>query len=168
MRSRSRRPARLVAALLLVVVACGGGAADDDSSSDVPDLPAISAGEFEAHLETIDKPAIVNVWASWCLPCRSEAPLLNEAFAKYGDQIEFIGVDVQDNQADAKDFLAEFGLDFDHFFDRNRAIPNNYGGIGTPITFFFGPNGELVNTHNGVVDERTLALNIDELLAGSQ
>ncbi len=165
--SRSRSPARLVAALLLVVVACGGGAADDDSSG-VPDLPAISAGEFEAHLEAIDKPAIVNVWASWCLPCRSEAPLLNEAFAKYGDQIEFIGIDVQDNQADAKEFLAEFGLDFDHFFDRDREIPNNYGGIGTPITFFFGPHGELVNTHNGVVDERTLALNIDELLAGSQ
>lgn len=165
--SRSRRPARLVAALLLVVVACGGGATDDDSSG-VPDLPTVSAGEFEAHLEAIDKPAIVNVWASWCLPCRSEAPLLNEAFAKYGDQIEFIGVDVQDNQADAKEFLAEFGLDFDHFFDRNRAIPNNYGRIGTPITFFFAPHGELVNTHNGVVDERTLALNIDELLAGSQ
>jgi hypothetical protein len=93
--------------------------------------------------------------------------LLNEAFAEYGDRIEFIGVDVQDSQADAKAFLAEFGLEFDHFFDRNREIPAAYSGIGTPITFFFGPGGELLNTHNGVIDERTLALNIDELLATS-
>ena len=76
--------------------------------------------------------------------------MLDQAFAEYGDEVEFIGVDVQDNQADAKVFLAEFGLDFDHFFDRNREIPNFYAGIGTPITFFFGPNGTLVATHNGV------------------
>lgn len=163
---RSRRPTRWVAALLLIVVACGG--AGDIDGGGIPDLPATSAEEFEAHLEAIDKPAIVNVWASWCLPCRSEAPALNEAFIEYGHQIEFIGVDVQDNQEDAKEFLAEFGLDYDHFFDRNREVPNHYGGIGTPITFFFGPQGELVNTHNGVVDERTLALNIDELLARNE
>lgn len=107
----------------------------------------------------------MNVWASWCLPCRAEAPLLNEAFAAYGDRVEFIGIDVQDNQPDAKAFLDEFGLDFDHFFDRNREIPNAYGGIGTPVTFFFAASGELVSTHNGVIDERTLALNIDDLLA---
>lgn len=135
------------------------------NTDEMPDLPEATPTTFQAHLESLDRPAVVNVWASWCLPCRSEAPLLNEAFAQYGDQIEFIGVDVQDNQSDAKAFLAEFGLDFTHFFDRSREIPNSYGGIGTPITFFFGQNGELVNTHNGVVDERTLALNIDELLA---
>lgn len=156
----------LMAVLTIVVAACSNGGDTDANAGQREDLPAMTADEFEAHLASIDRPAVVNVWASWCLPCRSEAPLLNEAFAEYGDQIEFIGVDVQDNQADAKEFLAEFGLDFDHFFDRNRQIPNRYGGIGTPITFFFGPNGELVNTHNGVVDERTLALNIDELLAG--
>lgn len=148
--------------LVLIITACGGaGATESDSRAD---LPRTTAAEFEAHMQTVDRPAVVNVWASWCLPCRSEAPLLDAAFAEYGDQIEFIGVDVQDNQSDAKSFLSEFGLDFDHFFDRNREVPNYYGGIGTPITFFFAPNGELVTTHNGVVDERTLALNIDELL----
>lgn len=150
-------------AVALVVTACGGSTNDSEASSRA-DLPATSASEFEAHMAAIDRPAVVNVWASWCLPCRSEAPLLDAAFEEYGDEVEFIGVDVQDNQADAKAFLAEFGLDFDHFFDRNREVPNFYGGIGTPITFFFAPNGELFKTHNGVVDERTLALNIDELL----
>lgn len=145
----------------LLVSACSSGVAGDPVAVD--DLPAVTAAGFEAHLAKLNKPAVVNVWASWCLPCRSEAPLLNEAHLQYGDEIEFIGVDVQDSQGAAKEFLAEFGLDFTHFFDRDRAIPNFYGGLGTPITMFFASNGELTTIHNGVIDERTLALNIDEL-----
>jgi cytochrome c biogenesis protein CcmG/thiol:disulfide interchange protein DsbE len=145
----------------LLISACAGGANEDSSAID--DLPAITAAEFESHLAALDKPAVVNVWASWCLPCRSEAPLFDQAHAEFGDEIEFIGVDVQDSQPAAKEFLVEFGLDFTHFFDRDRAIPNFYGGLGTPITMFFASDGELVTTHNGVIDERTLALNIDEL-----
>lgn len=157
---------RRLLVLAVVLAACGGSAADSPThgGEEVVDLPSVSVSEFQEHLADLERPSVVNVWASWCLPCRSEAPLLNEAFNKYGDQVEFIGVDVQDNQADARAFLDEFGLAFDHFFDRERAIANHYGGIGTPITFFFGPDGSLVKTHNGVVDDRTLALNIDELL----
>lgn len=154
---------RRLVILTLAASACSGVPAG--STSAVDDLAAVTADEFETHLASIGKPAVVNVWASWCLPCRSEAPLLDDAFDAYGDRIEFIGVDVADNQESAKEFLAEFGLaEFDHFFDETRSIPNAYGGLGTPITFFFGPDGELIRTHNGVIDERALALNIDELL----
>ncbi|HEY6635437.1 MAG TPA: TlpA disulfide reductase family protein [Acidimicrobiia bacterium] len=154
----------LLASLSLVLAGCGE--AEVDAGSAAPDIPVTDAETFVAHLEQLDRPAVVNVWASWCLPCRSEAPLLEEAHAVHGDRIEFIGVDVADAQTDAKAFLAEFGLDgFDHFFDQDRSVPNHYAGLGTPITFFFAPGGELVRTHNGVIDERTLALEIDELLA---
>ena len=154
---------RLLHVLLVVVFlsSCGGPSAD---KSDIPDLRGMTADEFEAKLAGLDRPAVVNVWASWCIPCRSEAPLLNAAFEAHGAEIEFIGVDVQDNQPDAKAFLAEFGLGFEHVFDRNRSIPNRFAGFGTPITFFFAPGGELVTTHNGIIDERGLALGIDELL----
>jgi cytochrome c biogenesis protein CcmG, thiol:disulfide interchange protein DsbE len=144
-----------------VLAGCAQGGSEGSS---LPDLPATTADEFSTHLAALERPAVVNVWASWCLPCRSEAPLLAQAHAEHGDQIEFIGVDVQDSQAGAKAFLAEFELLFDHFFDPDRQVPNAYGGFGTPITFFFAPGGELVSLHNGVVDERTLALNIDELI----
>ncbi|MCH8971001.1 MAG: TlpA family protein disulfide reductase [Acidobacteria bacterium] len=151
--------------LVLILAACGGAATSAPAvPGDRADLPATTSDEFEAHLAGLDRPAVVNVWASWCLPCRSEAPLLNQASEQYGEEIEFIGVNVTDNQSDAKAFLAEFGLPFDHFFDRDRQVPNFYGGIGIPITFFFAPNGELVKAHNGILDDRTLALNIDELL----
>jgi cytochrome c biogenesis protein CcmG/thiol:disulfide interchange protein DsbE len=152
---------RRIAVVALVVTACSAPTADITGGTD---LPTITVEEFTSHLSALDRPAVVNVWASWCLPCRSEAPLLAEASKTYGDRVEFIGVDVQDNRPDARQFLAEFGLDFDHFFDRDRAIPNHYGGIGTPITIFFGPQGELFALHDGVLDERTLALNIDEIL----
>jgi len=152
----------LPAALALtLLVSCAGPRSD---TSGLPDLPTVDADQFEARLAALDRPAIVNVWASWCIPCRSEAPLLERAFVAHGAEIEFIGVDVQDNQSDAKAFLVEFGLDFDHVFDRERSIPNHYAAIGTPITFFFAPHGELMKTHNGVIDERGLALGIDELL----
>lgn len=147
--------------IALTVTAC---AAPSTLSSAVDDIPTTTVDEFTAHLEELERPAVVNVWASWCLPCRSEAPLLDQAFETYGDRVSFVGVDVQDSQTDAKAFLAEFGLAFDHYFDHDRTIPNHYGGIGTPITIFFGPGGEVFAIHNGVLDERTLALNIDEIL----
>ena len=147
--------------IALVLTGCAQGSSEGSS---LADLPVTTADEFSAHLAALDKPAVVNVWASWCLPCRSEAPLLAQAHAEHGDRVEFIGVDVQDSQAGAKAFLAEFELDFDHFFDPDRQVPNAYGGFGTPITLFFAPGGELVSLHNGVVDERALALNIDELM----
>lgn len=153
-------------ALVLVVIlaACGAPEVSGDGQADIADLPVTTAADFESYLSGLDRPAVVNVWASWCLPCRAEAPLLNTAFEMYGDQIEFIGIDVQDDQSNAKAFLEEYGLQFGHFFDRDREVANHYGGIGTPITFFFGPGGELISTHNGIVDDRTLALNIDELM----
>lgn len=110
---------------------------------------------------------MVNVWASWCGPCRSEAPLLRQAHERYGDRIRFVGIDVQDVQGPALDFLAEFGITYDNFFDPDGAIPASLGGFGVPLTYFFAGGGEQVYLQSGVIDERTLALQIDELLARS-
>jgi cytochrome c biogenesis protein CcmG/thiol:disulfide interchange protein DsbE len=152
---------RRLIVIALALTACTGPSID---TTGIADIPPTTVEGFTSHLAELERPAVVNIWASWCTPCRSEAPLLNEAYETYGDRVEFIGVDVQDSQTDAKAFLAEFGLPFDHFFDRDRAIPNHYGGIGTPITIFFGPHGEIFTMHNGILDESTLALNIDEIL----
>lgn len=152
---------KAIASLLVLVSACGGAVG---AGSDLADLPPITGAELDEQLRAGGRPAVVNVWASWCLPCRSEAPLLTAAHERFGGAVDFIGIDVQDNQSDAKDFIAEFGLDFKHFFDRNRSVPQFYGGIGVPITFFFDSGGELVSTHLGVIDDRGLALGIDEIV----
>jgi cytochrome c biogenesis protein CcmG/thiol:disulfide interchange protein DsbE len=152
---------RLLPVLALLVAACGSPAV---VGQDLPDLPATTGQGLDVALKASGKPSVVNIWASWCNPCRSEAPLLTAAHAEFGDQVDFIGVDVQDTQADAKDFIASFGLDFTHYFDRDRSVPEFYGGFGTPITFFFDRTGALVDTHLGVIDERALALGIDEIV----
>ena len=152
--------------LVVVLAACAGPAAVDKEPAAAPaeELPQITADEFEALLSGLDKPALVNIWASWCIPCRAEAPLLNAAYEKFGDRIVFIGVDVQDTQEGALAFLEEFGLPFQHYFDPNAEVRDRLGGFGVPNTFFFAPGGELVDMHLGILDERTLALKIDELL----
>jgi cytochrome c biogenesis protein CcmG/thiol:disulfide interchange protein DsbE len=152
---------RLLPAIALLVAACGSTAV---IGQELPDLPPITGQELDVALKASGKPSVVNVWASWCNPCRSEAPLLLAAHAEFGEQVDFIGVDVQDSQVDAKDFISTFDLDFTHYFDRERSVPEFYGGFGTPITFFFDRTGALVDTHLGVIDERALALGIDEIV----
>lgn len=153
-----------IARIVLVVLIASACASAEVDTSGVPYLETVTVEEFASKLESLGRPAIVNVWASWCIPCRSEAPLLTAAHLEYGGEIEFIGVNVRDSQTHAKEFIAEFGVEFDSYFDSGRAIPNHYAGIGTPITFFFAPGGELLSTHNGVIDDHALALGIDELL----
>jgi thiol-disulfide isomerase/thioredoxin len=150
-----------VVVLVLILGACAGATVDP---SRVPGLEVTTPADIDALLATSDKPVLVNVWASWCIPCRSEAPLLVAAHEAFGDEVTFIGVDVRDNQNDARSFIAEFGLDgFTHVFDRMGEVPASLGGQGVPLTFFFEAGGQLSHLHRGVIDERTLAVHLDEL-----
>ena len=147
--------------LLLVVGACGGSSVD---ISNVAPLPETGATEMAALLASSERPVVLNVWASWCIPCRSEAPLLAQAHAAFGEEVRFAGVDVRDSQDNARGFLAEFDLDiFEHYFDGSGAVPASLEAQGVPLTFFFHPGGELSYLHRGVIDERTLAVHLDEL-----
>ncbi len=154
------RTALLIGAATLIA-ACGTA----QPTTLGPELQTIDQTQFQALVANGDRPTVVNVWASWCIPCRSEAPLLREAHRTFADRVSFVGVAVSDNQNDARAFISEFGITFDNYFDELRAIPGSLGRVGVPITFFFAADGTLVSAHSGVIDERTLAVNIDELLA---
>lgn len=158
---------RFLPSLLVVIAACGGSSV---SSDNVPELPVTTAEEVAALLESSTQPVVLNVWASWCIPCRSEAPLLDRATEAFGEQVKFVGVNVRDSQGGARGFIAEFFPEapIQHLFDRDGFIPTELGGNrGVPLTFFFAAGGELVEVHTGVIDERTLALQIDEIIARS-
>lgn len=154
-------PRFLAATLVLLFLAgCSTGSQPAASSA----LPATNPDEIKSLLGESTQPVVLNIWASWCIPCRSEAPLLERAHQQFGDEIRFLGVNVADTQAGAQEFIAEFGLTFENLFDAPRAVPASLGGSGVPLTFFFAPGGKQVHYHPGVIDERTLALQIDELL----
>lgn len=158
---------RIVVVLVLSVLAASCGGSDVDISK-VPELAAVDAAALDVLLTDSTTPVVVNVWASWCVPCRSEAPLFEKAAESTGADILFIGLNVRDDQEGARGFIAEFfpNAPIDHLFDRGGDIPPAMGGTrGVPLTFFYAPGGELVNLHSGVIDERTLALQIDEILS---
>lgn len=150
--------------LAFVTVACSTGSG---SESPGPELAPITVDEFTTEIETSERPMVVNLWASWCIPCRSEAPLLREAHATFGDQVRFLGIATEDAPGDSVAFLDEFDLTFDNRADRPGAILGHLNAAGLPVTVFIRPGGEIMRTHYGVIDDATLALGIDDLLAES-
>ncbi|MFP5333218.1 MAG: TlpA family protein disulfide reductase [Acidimicrobiia bacterium] len=152
---------RLTSLLLVFVAAC----TSPTTSTTAPTLPAIDVEAFEALLASTDRPTVVNLWASWCIPCRSEAPLLREAHARFDGQVRFVGIASEDSPSDSGAFLAEFGILFENYADRPGAIRGHLGAVGLPVTVFVRPGGEIMRTHYGVIDDATLALGIDDLLA---
>jgi cytochrome c biogenesis protein CcmG/thiol:disulfide interchange protein DsbE len=151
--------------LAILILLLATGCASGGEVGDVPLLPETSPEALQDLLAGAERPVVVNVWASWCIPCRSEAPLLRAAHESFGSEVEFIGLNVRDSQDSARAFLNEFELDsFTHYFDPSGAAQGSLGAGGVPLTLFYAPDGALVELHFGVIDERALALNLDEIV----
>lgn len=132
----------------------------------LPDPPLPTTLEaLKASLQSSGAPSVVNVWASWCLPCRSEAPLIAEG-SKVHPDVDFIGLNVKDTPGRAQRFMAQYlsQADMVHVADRRGRVPVELGGGSVvPITFFYDSAGLLVATHRGIIDEPTLARFLDEI-----
>lgn len=148
--------------LALLLTACSA----DQPTGPLPDPPTPTSTEaLDAHMESSGTPTVVNVWASWCTPCRSEAPLVSQASASHPDT-EFIGLNVRDRDPDAQRFIAEYLWDADmlHLSDQSGRVPIDLGGTsGVPLTFFYYEGGDLAYVHLGIIDEPTMARYLDEI-----
>lgn len=114
--------------------------------------------------EARGKPLVVNVWASWCGPCRLEGPALAEAATRYGDGVSFLGIDVLDAKPDARAFIDEFGWSYPSLFDATGAIRDNLGIVGQPATIFYDAEGGIVDTHVGSITAEQLTAQVEALL----
>jgi cytochrome c biogenesis protein CcmG/thiol:disulfide interchange protein DsbE len=113
------------------------------------------------------KVVFLNFWASWCPPCRDEAPLLEQAWRGHKDQdIVFLGVDIQDTEEAARRFLREFAISYMNGRDPTGRIAIDYGVYGIPETFFINRQGRITYKHIGALDGQTLVAKLAEARRG--
>jgi thiol-disulfide isomerase/thioredoxin len=94
-------------------------------------------------------PAVVNVWASWCGPCKQEAPFIQRSALRYGKRVAFLGVDLRDNAPAAKRFLRRYPVSFPSVEDPDGQIYNDYRLVGAPAMVFYDARGKRTYLHQG-------------------
>jgi cytochrome c biogenesis protein CcmG/thiol:disulfide interchange protein DsbE len=103
------------------------------------------------------RPIVVNFWASWCPPCRTEAPRLERAWRAHRPEgIVFVGLNMQDVTDDARDFLEEFDVSYANVRDGSDAVARDWGVTALPETFFVDRRGRVVARVIGSIDSRQL------------
>jgi cytochrome c biogenesis protein CcmG, thiol:disulfide interchange protein DsbE len=90
-------------------------------------------------------PVVLNFWASWCEPCRVEAPILERGWRESGRHgVLFLGLDMQDTREDAREFLRTFSITYPNIREAGREMSRDYGATGLPETFFISARGRVV------------------------
>jgi len=147
--------------LLIWKVAFGRttGAADELAAGKLVHAPAFTLDRLDrdGQLGVGDlrgKAVVVNFWASWCVPCRDEAPVLQKTYERYRDQgLVVLGVDVNDFRQDARRFMKRYGLSYPVVYDGKGSTVGKWGVRGFPETFFVDRTGKLVGERiEGAVD----------------
>ena len=184
-RAGRRWPLGALTLLVLAVVVGGlltlGG--DEDSAETVPELEGalglptqngeaapnfsltlLDGSDFQLsdHLTSDGRPVVLNLWASWCGPCRAEMPAFDIA-SKIHNDVFFLGVAVEDDPGAAADFAAEIDVSYPLAIDEADRVGRRYPSPGLPATYFISAEGLVVRTVFGELDEEQIA----ELIASS-
>ena len=169
--------ATCVVVALLALLAYGLGSTADDRSIDdavahgeraeAPafDLAPLEGGEEKSVADYQGKVVVLNLWASWCEPCREESPLLqrwHKRIAPDGGLV--LGVDVDDVSSDARAFIREYGLTYPMLRDPDGQTRTLFGAVGLPETFLIDRTGRIAATRRGPVTERWMREEVLPLL----
>jgi thiol-disulfide isomerase/thioredoxin len=164
--------ARLLAAAILttglvLAVGCSGGVS---SQPDAEDLASLSFSRFDGTPagfgEYQGQPLVVNFFASWCEPCKTELPDLQSVHEDVGDRVTFLGIDTKDTLEDGQAMAAAAGLTYDLARDPSGDVVTAVGGVGMPTTVLVSADGDVVASHTGALTANELRAMIDDKLLG--
>jgi thiol-disulfide isomerase/thioredoxin len=143
--------------------ALAGGAPEQGAPAPDFTVPTVDGGTFSlaAHLATDGRPVFLNLWATWCPPCRAEMPLIDEA-ATANPGVRFVGVAVRDDRAAVEEFVVEIGVGYDIAIDDGDQVWDAYPVLGMPGTFVIDGGGTIVGSHIGILAPET----IEQLIGG--
>jgi Thiol-disulfide isomerase and thioredoxins len=164
-------------AVALLAASCGGG--EDDASGEIvpsvdaeagdrlPDVDIVPLrGGETVSLADIDGPAVVNLWATWCAPCRREIPDFEAVHRARGDEVRFVGINIGEDADDAAEFLDDVGATYDQYLDSAGFVVTELRTATMPVTLVLDADGAISTKHLGPMDQDDLDAAIDEALAG--
>lgn len=131
----------------------------EESANLAPDFTVYDAnGEAVKLSDLRGQPVVVNLWASWCGPCKSEMPGFDNICQMYQGKVAFMMINVTgiDTLADAKKYISDNGYIFPVYYDTDNSMAANYYSGSVPMTYFINSKGECVTYAVGAIDEATL------------
>jgi cytochrome c biogenesis protein CcmG/thiol:disulfide interchange protein DsbE len=133
------------------------------------DLPLLAGGGSRTLADYRGKVVVLNVWGSWCDPCRTESPLLERWHKRISRDGKgtLLGIDVLDNTPDARAFIREYGLTYPQLKDPEDELRPKYGVAGVPETIVIDPRGRVAAVKRGPVDDAFMRQNVAPLLEGA-
>ena len=158
----------LIALLTFGLVSKGESALAVGEPVPDPELSPLAGGATNSIGDYRGDWVLVNVWASWCDPCRDEAPELERFYREHrGDGFTVLGIDSRDFTGDARKFIDEFGLTYPQLHDSEGEVPDDLGMTGFPENFLVNPDGELALIQKGPVDREFLEQQVAPLIERS-
>lgn len=120
-------------------------------------LPCLGAGPAVEMSARRDRPQLINVWASWCIPCQKEMPRMQAAHEASGSRVLFLGVDTWDSRESALDFLAAVGVTYPQVFDADgRFLRVGLRVPGVPVTVLVDRDGRVVYRRVGEMSSQQI------------
>lgn len=130
-------------------------------------LPAIGSDRTVTLESLRGKTVVLNFWATWCLPCVDEHPVLTAAPRRFGDDVVFLGIVYEDEAPNVQRFLRERGGSYPSLLDDGGKVAIAFGVYGVPETYFISPEGRIVNKYVGPLTPGLLSGFVQEAQAGA-